>query len=76
MQYVHNLLVVRQDEPNYLGNVYSSGHVQSIPNLRFLEAIAYGKAIKSERPIIIKLDYVEEKKKASEALSKSDVSED
>ena len=59
-----------------LGNVYSSGHVQSIPNLRFLEAIAYGKAIKSERPIIIKLDYVEEKKKASEALSKSDVSED
>lgn len=55
---------------DYLSNVYSLAHVQNIPNLRFLEAIAYGKAIKSERPILIKLDYIEAKKTASEALNK------
>ncbi|MDD5242459.1 MAG: DUF87 domain-containing protein [Syntrophorhabdaceae bacterium] len=54
---------------DYLANVYSSVHVQSIPNLRFLEAIAYGKAIRSERPILIKLDYIDAKKAASDALS-------
>jgi uncharacterized protein len=60
---------------DYLANVYSAAHVQSIPNLRFLEAIAYGKGIKSERPILVKLDYVEAKKKACEALNKTFTSE-
>lgn len=55
---------------DYLSNVYSPAHIQSIPNLRFLEAIAYGKGIKSQRPILIKLDYDREKKAASEALNK------
>ena len=57
---------------DYLANVFSSAHVQSIPNLRFLEAIAYGKAIRSERPILVKLDYVPGKKTASDALNKSE----
>jgi hypothetical protein len=60
---------------DYLANVYSSAHVQSIPNLRFLEAIAYGKAIRSERPILVKLDYVPEKKAASDALNTTGRSE-
>jgi len=54
---------------DYLSNVYSQAHVQTIPNLRFLEALAYGKAIRSERPIIIKLDYDPAKKKACDALN-------
>jgi uncharacterized protein len=55
---------------DYLANVYTSAHVQSIPNLRFLEAVAYGKAIRSERPILVKLDYVKAKKTASDVLNK------
>jgi len=56
---------------DYLSNVYSPEHVRSIPNLRFLEAIAYGKAVRSERPLLIKLEYDEAKKNASDALSKT-----
>jgi uncharacterized protein len=55
---------------DYLANVYSSQHVEAIPNLRFLEAVAYGKAIRSERPLLIKLKYDQTKKDASEALTK------
>jgi hypothetical protein len=55
---------------DYLANVYSSQHVQAIPNLRFLEAVAYGKAIRSERPLLIKLKYDQTKKDASDALTK------
>ena len=54
---------------DYLANVYSSAHVQSIPNLRFLEAMAYGKAIRSERPLLVKLEYDKAKKDASETLN-------
>jgi len=56
---------------DYLSNVYSPEHVRSIPNLRFLEAIAYGKAVRSERPLLIKLEYDEAKKNASDALGKT-----
>jgi hypothetical protein len=55
---------------DYLANVYSSRHVQAIPNLRFLEAIAYGKGVRSERPLLVKLRYDQAKKDASEALNK------
>jgi DNA helicase HerA-like ATPase len=54
---------------NYLSNVYSQQHVLSIPNLRFLEAMAYGKAIRSERPVLIKLRYDPAKKTASDTLT-------
>jgi hypothetical protein len=56
---------------DYLANVYSPAHVQSIPNLRFLEALAYGKAVRSERPLLIRLEYVQAKKDASDALNKT-----
>ena len=54
---------------DYLSNVYSSAHVKSIPNLRFLEAIVYGKAIRSERPLLVRLQYEQAKKDACEALN-------
>lgn len=41
----------------YLSNIYSQDHVKAIPNLKFLECIAFGKGVKSERPIIIKRDF-------------------
>ena len=42
---------------DYLSGVYSADHVKTIPNLRFLEFLAFGKGIKSERPIILKRNF-------------------
>jgi len=53
---------------NYLGNVFSSDHVSAIPNLKFLQGIAFGKAVQSDRPIIFEIPEDDEKRKASEAL--------
>jgi len=57
----------------YLNGVYSSEHVQAIPNLGYLEFLAYGKAVKSERPILVKRKYDPEIEKACKEL---DVSEE
>lgn len=53
---------------DYLSSVYSSEHVRAIPNLSFLEFLAHGKAVKSERPLLLKRDFDEQKVKASRAL--------
>lgn len=52
----------------YLNGVYSPEHVQAIPNLRYLEFLAYGKAVKSERPILVKRKYDHEIEKACKEL--------
>ncbi len=52
----------------YLSGVYSSEHVRAIPNLRFLEFLAHGKAVKSERPLLAKRDFDQKKADASKAL--------
>src|SRR3990167_3136906 len=52
---------------DYLSNVFSTEHVKRIPNLRFLEAMVYGKAIRSERPVLIHFEYDKTKKDASES---------
>lgn len=57
---------------DFLSSVYSSGHVAAIPNLKFLEFVAYGKAVRSERPLIAKLDWDEKKKNASDQLDWTD----
>ncbi len=53
---------------DYLSGVYSVDHIKAIPNLRFRQFIASGKAIKSERPLLVEREYDEEKLKASKAL--------
>ena len=53
---------------NYLTNVFKSEHVSMIPNLKFLQAIAFGKAIHSDHPIVFEIPNDELKKEASEAL--------
>ena len=53
---------------DYLSNVYDEEHVRAILSLAFLEAIAFGKAIRSERPVLIEIECDEGKKKASQAL--------
>lgn len=56
---------------DYLNGVYSSDHVKIIPNLKSREFLAHGKAIKSERPIVIRVDFDPKKLKASKALDKT-----
>jgi len=54
----------------YLSNVFSTDYVRAIPNLKFLQCIALGKAVKSDRPIIFEIPYNKAKFKASEKLNK------
>jgi DNA helicase HerA-like ATPase len=54
----------------YLANVFSTSHVTAIPNLKKYQAIAFGKGIKSERPVIFQIAEDPAKKKASEELNK------
>lgn len=53
---------------DYLRNVFSAEHVDLIPNLPRLHAVAHGSAILSERPIVVELPFDQEKLEASEAL--------
>lgn len=60
--------LIDQTSLNFLESVYSHRHVKLIPNLRFLEFLAYGKAVRIERPILLKRDFDPEKQSASKAL--------
>ena len=53
---------------DYLSNILAPEHLRALPNLKFLRLIAYGKGVKSERPIVIERAYDPEKKAASKAL--------
>ena len=55
----------------YLSGVYNSDHVQIIPNLGPREFLAHGKAVKSERPLVVRVDFDLEKLKASKALDRN-----
>ncbi len=65
--FTHSL--IDQTSLTYLANVYSVDHVKVIPNLRFLEFIAYGKAVRSERPLLVRRTYDEAKLQASQELN-------
>lgn len=53
---------------DFLSSVYSPEHVRVLPNLRFLEFMAHGKAVKSERPILTRREYDETKVEESRKL--------
>ena len=65
--FVHAM--VDQTSLAYLSNVLSGDHVKSVPNLRFLEFIAYGKAVQCDRPILVRRQFEEKKLEASMALT-------
>lgn len=54
----------------YLANVFNTDHVSAIPNLKRFQAIAFGKGIKSERPIIFQISEDPKKRDASDLLDK------
>lgn len=65
--FTHSL--VDQTSLNYLASVYSGEYVKVIPNLRFLEFLAYGKAVKSERPMLVRRKWDEAISSASQSLN-------
>jgi len=61
--------LVDQTSLNYLTSIYSQQHVKGIPNLRFCQFLAFGKAVCSERPVVVARPYDEKKLEASRALN-------
>jgi hypothetical protein len=41
----------------FLSNVYGSTHTQLIANLPRLHAVVFGRAVRSERPIVVEIPY-------------------
>lgn len=67
--FTHSL--VDQTSLGYLANIYSAEHVRAVPNLRFLEFLAFGKAVRSERPMLVRREYDQAKYEASESMNAS-----
>ncbi len=63
--------LIDQTSLNFLESVYSSQHTRLIPNLGRYEFLAFGKAIKAERPIILRREFDQSKLDASLAVNKS-----
>jgi len=70
--------LIDQTSLNFLESVYSSQHTRLIPNLGRFEFLAFGKAIKAERPVILMREFDQTKHDASQAMNKPvpDVVED
>jgi hypothetical protein len=49
----------------FFGNFFGKTHTAAIPNLQFLQAVVFGKGVKSQRPIIVQIPF--DAKKASPA---------
>ena len=44
-----------------LKNFFGETHTSAIPNLQFLQAVVFGKGVKSQRPIIVQIPYDQKK---------------
>lgn len=64
--FTHSL--IDQTSLNFLESVYSSQHTRLIPNLANLHFLAFGKALRAERPILLKREFDPAKKAASDEL--------
>ncbi|MCC6468742.1 MAG: DUF87 domain-containing protein [Alphaproteobacteria bacterium] len=60
--------LIDQTSLNFLESVYSSQHVKSIPNLGQFEFLAFGKGLRVERPILLRREFSQAKKDASDRL--------
>jgi uncharacterized protein len=45
----------------FLKNLFGSGSAEMVPNLKKLQAVVFGKVVKSERPIVVEIPYNENK---------------
>ncbi|WP_243396046.1 ATP-binding protein [Leptospira levettii] len=60
--------IIDKTSLEFLSQVYGQNQINLIPNLRPLHALVYGKGVKSDKPILISIPYVENKKTASEQM--------
>lgn len=60
--------LVDQTSLQFLLNIYDAAHVRSIPNLRFLNFLAFGRGVLSERPLLLSRPLDPAKAEASAAL--------
>lgn len=60
--------LIDQTSLNFLQSVYSSQHAALIPNLPNLHFLAFGKALSAERPIMLRREFDQSKKDASDKL--------
>jgi len=60
--------LIDQTSLNFLESVYSSQHTRLIPNLPNLHFLAFGKALAAERPIMLRREFDQAKKDASDQL--------
>ena len=64
--FTHSL--IDQTSLNFLDSVYSSQHIRLIPNLGRFQFLAFGKALRAERPVLLSRAFDPKKKAASDAL--------
>jgi len=64
--FTHSL--IDQTSLNFLESVYSHQHTRLIPNLANLQFLAFGKALRVERPILLCREFDPTKKEASDKL--------
>lgn len=62
--------LVDQTSLNFLANVFQGRYVDLIPNLRFLQFLAFGKGVCSDRPLLLTRPFVQEKVDAVRALDR------
>lgn len=48
----------------FFENFFGKTHTETIPNLQFLQAVMFGKGVKSQRPIIVQIPFDEKKAQA------------
>jgi hypothetical protein len=53
----------------FLANFYGEAFKGLIPNLPRLHAVVFGKAVRSERPVVVEIPYVAEKDSSKHALA-------
>jgi hypothetical protein len=60
--------LIDQTSLNFLGNIYQAHYISVIPDLRFLQFLAYGKGVRSERPLLLERPFDQQKVDASGSL--------
>jgi hypothetical protein len=48
----------------FFENFFGKTHTETIPNLQFLQAVMFGKGVKSQRPIIVQIPFDDKKAQA------------
>lgn len=62
--------LVDQTSLNFLANVFQGRYVDAIPNLRFLQFLAFGKGVASDRPLLLTRPFDQAKVDAGSALDR------